>query len=151
MPGYGVAGADEGGGLLPWSWAEERLTEALRYWVATAGPGGAPHVMPLWAIWLDGSVWFSTGTGSRKARNLRADPRCAVHTDGEDPVVVNGVAEFVTEQSEVARMSESYVRKYPAPPPDPSENPIVRVRPRVVIGLIEAQFSTSPTRWTFDD
>ena len=25
MPGYGIVGPDQGSGLLPWSWAEERL------------------------------------------------------------------------------------------------------------------------------
>jgi len=28
MPDYGFRGPDEGSGLLPWSWAEERLTES---------------------------------------------------------------------------------------------------------------------------
>jgi hypothetical protein len=28
MPGYGIQGPDEGSGLLPWSWAEQRLTES---------------------------------------------------------------------------------------------------------------------------
>jgi hypothetical protein len=28
-------------------------------------------------------------------------------------------------------------------------DPIIGVRPRRVIGLIEAEFTTSPTRWTF--
>jgi hypothetical protein len=39
MPGYGIAGADEGSGLLDWSWAAQRLTEARNYWV---GPSGRP-------------------------------------------------------------------------------------------------------------
>ena len=38
MPGYGVQPATEGTGLLPWSWAEERLTAAHEYWVATGSP-----------------------------------------------------------------------------------------------------------------
>ena len=94
MPGYGIAGPDAG--LLPWSWAEERLRAAPRYWVVTVSPDGAPHAMPVWAVWLDDALWFSTGGRSRKARNLRAEPRCVVHTD--DPLVVNGVAEVVTDE-----------------------------------------------------
>ena len=145
MPGYGIAGPDAG--LLPWSWAEERLRGAPRYWVVTVAPDGAPHAMPVWAVWLDEALWFSTGGRSRKARNLRSEPRCVVHTD--DPLVVNGVAEVVTDESAIARMSEAYAAKYPDVPPDPAANPIVRVRPVTVIGLIEAEFATSPTRWTF--
>ena len=36
MPGYGMSDSDKG--LLPFSWAEERLSEALRYWVVTSRP-----------------------------------------------------------------------------------------------------------------
>ena len=35
MPGYGIAGPDQGSGLLDWSWAAGRLTAARNYWVAT--------------------------------------------------------------------------------------------------------------------
>jgi general stress protein 26 len=30
--------------------------------------------MPVWGIWHDKSVWFSSSVQSRKARNLRHDP-----------------------------------------------------------------------------
>ena len=83
MPGYGVAGPDEGRGLLPWSWAEERIAGGERYWLTTVAPDGAPHVMPVWAVWLDARLWLSTGGRSRKARNLRGERRCAVHVDGD--------------------------------------------------------------------
>lgn len=149
MPGYGIAGPHEGRGLLPWSWAEQQLTDAYRYWVVTVAPGGAPHAMPVWAVWLETSLWFSTGVRSRKARNLRGEPRCTVHTDGADPVVLEGIAELVADAADVDRMVEHYGRKYPDLPPDSEHNPIVRVRPRKVIGLIEREFSTSPTRWSF--
>jgi PPOX class probable F420-dependent enzyme len=147
MPGYGVAGPEAG--LLPWSWAEERLSSAARYWIASVSPDGAPHATPVWAIWLDGHIWFSTGGRSRKARNLREESRCVVHTDGEDPVALEGIAEFVTDTAAVDRMVARYTAKYPAPPPDPAANPIIRVRPLRVFGLVESEFSTSPTRGTF--
>ena len=69
--------------------------------------------MPVWGVWLDRCLWFSTGGRSRKARNLRADPRCTVHTDGEDPVIVHGTAEVVTEPEALAGLMEAYGRKYP--------------------------------------
>lgn len=144
MPGYGIAGPDAG--LLPWSWAEERLRGAWRYWVVTVSAGGEPHAMPVWAVWLDDALWFSTGGRSRKARNLRGEPRCVVHTEGADVVVVQGTASFA---GDAARMIEAYAAKYPEPPPDPAENPIVRVAPLTVIALDEREFTTSPTRWRF--
>ncbi|HEU4760074.1 MAG TPA: pyridoxamine 5'-phosphate oxidase family protein, partial [Dehalococcoidia bacterium] len=58
MPGYGISEDDEG--LLPWAWAEERLAKSHNYWVATARPDGRPHAMPVWAVWLDDRLYFST-------------------------------------------------------------------------------------------
>jgi len=78
MPGYGIVGPTQGSGLLPWSWAEERLTASRNYWVASSWPDGRPHAMPVWGIWHDGALWFSSSRQSRKARNLAADPRCVV-------------------------------------------------------------------------
>ena len=74
MPGYGISDSAEG--ILPWSWAAERLSQAHNYFVATARPDGRPHVMPVWGLWLDDAFYFSTGASSRKARNLAANPRC---------------------------------------------------------------------------
>src|SRR2546429_8573054 len=52
--------------------------------VATSGPGGQPHVMPVWFV-LDGEeLVFTTGGDSVKGRNLRRDPRAAVGVAGED-------------------------------------------------------------------
>ena len=46
MPGYGIAPAGDGDGLLPWSWAVHRLEGAVRYWLATTGPDGSPTSPP---------------------------------------------------------------------------------------------------------
>src|ERR687885_452744 len=75
MPGYGIVGPTEGSGLLPWSWAEQRLVASRNYWLASGRPDGRPHVMPVWGVWHQRSLWFSSSRGSRKARNLAADPR----------------------------------------------------------------------------
>src|SRR6266487_1604299 len=77
MPGYGLLPADKGSGLLPWSWALERLRNSRNYWLTTVWPDGRPHVMPVWAVWLDGpkqegTLWFSSGLRSRKIRNILA-------------------------------------------------------------------------------
>jgi PPOX class probable F420-dependent enzyme len=86
MPGYGIVGPTQGSGLLPWSWAEERLTASRNYWVASSWPDGRPHAMPVWGIWHDGALWFSSSRQSRKARNLAADPRVAISiVDHEQP------------------------------------------------------------------
>src|SRR6266704_2245771 len=51
--------------------------------VATSGPGGQPHVMPVWFA-LDGEeVVFTTWGDSVKGRNLRLNPRAAIVVDEE--------------------------------------------------------------------
>jgi Pyridoxamine 5'-phosphate oxidase len=154
MPGYGVLPPDEGSGLIPWAEAERRLSVSHDYWVATVRPDGRPHVMPVWGVWLDGRVWFSSGLRSRKARNLAAEPRCTVATDDAlKPVVVEGTAERVTELIRITGFLNAVNRKYDAGISadflDPAVNGSFAVRPERVFALTEADFSGSPTRWTF--
>jgi PPOX class probable F420-dependent enzyme len=154
MPGYGILPADEGSGLIPWSEAERRLTVAHDYWVATVRPDGRPHVMPVWAVWLDGRLWFSSGLGSRKARNLAAEPRCTLTTDDAlSPVVVDGVAERLADAGPIAAFVDAVNAKYGASVTvefqDPAVNGTYAVRPVIVIALTSGDFQGSPTRWAF--
>lgn len=154
MPGYGIVSLEEGTGLLPWSWAEERLTSSRNYWVATVWPDGRPHVVPVWGAWYEDSLWFSSALRARKIRNLRGDPRCVVTTeDPEKPVVIEGTAEIVTEHDTladfIARTNAKYETDYSVDFLDPSVNATVRVRVRWVFALTHEDFVGSPTRWTF--
>lgn len=155
MPGYGIGPAESGTGLLPWSWAEERLTRSTFFWLATVGAGGRPHVMPVWAVWSEGAAWFSSGLRSRKARNLAADPRCTLTTDDAlEPVIVEGDAERVTDLDRLAgfmaALDAKYETDYGAEFADPAVNGVWRVAPDRAFGLVEDDFTGSPTRWTFD-
>jgi len=68
--------------------------------LATLLPDGSPHSVPLW-VGTDGErVAILTGPGSRKARNLRRDPRVAMSLTAPDdpftPVMIRGqVAEWL--------------------------------------------------------
>jgi len=153
MPGYGILGREEGRGLLPWSWATERLMASHGYWLATVRRDGSPHVMPVWGMWHDGCVWFSCSGEARKARNLTDDSRCVVTTDNAvEPVVIEGVAEHVTEREPIERFTALTNAKYGV---DYAvdfylDNACFRVRPQRVFGLDDADFTGSPTRWVFD-
>ena len=149
MPAYGIVPAGEGEGLLPWSWAEQRLRDARTYWIATVRADGAPHVAPVWALWFDGAVVFSTSDRSRKAVNFTRDARAVVTVEhGDDGVIVEGtVAEH--EPARRAAYATEYAAKY-----DYDEEILDRlsaVAPRVVFGFIasESRFTTTATRWTF--
>jgi len=60
--------------------AEQReLLEAERIvTVATHGPRGWPHLMPLWYVVRDGRIWVWTYAKSQKVRNLERDERATL-------------------------------------------------------------------------
>jgi PPOX class probable F420-dependent enzyme len=62
--------------------------------LASVLPDGAPHSVPVWIATVGEHVAFLTGPESRKARNLRRDPRVALSLTPVDnpfePVIVRG-------------------------------------------------------------
>jgi general stress protein 26 len=153
MPGYGIAAADAGSGLLSWPWAVERLTTARNYWLATVRPDQRPHAVPVWAVWLRDTLFFSGSTPSRKMRNLRENPACVLTTeDAMEPVVVNGTAEFVTDLELIGAfldgMNAKYDTSYEIDFLDPERNATLRVTMTSVVALRAEDFLGSPTRWT---
>lgn len=155
MPGYGLVGPEEGSGLLPWRWARDRLDASHDYWLVTSWPDGRPHAMPVWGVWDDDDTLLFTSAGrSRKVRNLLADPRCVVTTeDPQEPVIVEGVAETVTDAAVLRRTIGAINAKYASALTvdflDPAVNATVRVRPVWAFGLRHDDFTGSPTRWRF--
>jgi hypothetical protein len=154
MPGYGLPEGDKG--LLSWNWAEQRLKKSHNYWITTVKPGGSPHTMVVWGLWQDDRFLFSTGSKSRKARNLTQNPNCVVCTeDGAEAVIVEGVAE-IADVATRRKMLPVYERKYKfdlgAMKKDilSMKEPVFTVRPRVAFGLWEKHFVGKSTRWRFD-
>jgi PPOX class probable F420-dependent enzyme len=62
--------------------------------LASVLPDGAPHSVPVWIATVGEHVAFLTGPDSRKARNLRRDPRVALSLTPVDnpfePVILRG-------------------------------------------------------------
>lgn len=160
MPDYGVLDAQSGTGLLPWSWATERISQARTYWIATTRPGGSPHMTPVWGVWLNEAFYFSSGQRSRKARNLEANPRCVVCPERTDEVVIlEGVSEKVINSNVLKQFADVYSTKYQwkmHPTQDGvrddygNEGLVFAVRGRIVFGFGE-DLTSSATRWRFDD
>ena len=154
MPGYGMLPAGEGRGLLPWSWAEERLAGSHDYWLATVAADGTPHLMPVWALWYEGRLWFSSSNGSRKARNLGTRSSCTVSTDNPfEPVVLQGRAVRVTDGDTLRAVLQAenakYGTEYGENMVDPASNSVFAVRPQWVFALDSADFTGTPTRFIF--
>lgn len=151
---YGLKGEREGSGLLPWSWAEERLTRARNYWVVTASPEGVPHAAPVWGLWIDGAFYFSTDPHSRKGRNLAASPRVVVHLEsGDEALIVQGTVVEVAAETPLQCFADAYEPKYGFRPDVSAagrkNGGVYLVNPHVVSGWMETDFPSGATRWVF--
>jgi uncharacterized pyridoxamine 5'-phosphate oxidase family protein len=102
---------------LPWDDVDQLLREAPLFWLSTVRPDGRPHVTPLIALWLGEALYFSTGPGERKHRNLAHNPWCALTTgcndllDGVD-LVVEGIATDVTDDPDLRILAGAFRAKY---------------------------------------
>ncbi|MBC6459610.1 pyridoxamine 5'-phosphate oxidase family protein [Actinomadura sp. HBU206391] len=99
-----------------WAQARADLRNAELYWLSTVRPDGRPHVTPLLGVWLDGALYFCTGTAERKAANLAQNPHCVLTTgrnilDGLD-LVVEGAAAGVSDEAELRQVADTFESKY---------------------------------------
>ena len=151
MPGYGITPSGDAEGVLPWSWAVERLTQAHNYWVATTNSDGSPQMTAVWGVWLDGAFLFSCAGTSRKALNLAENPTCAISTErADEAVIVEGIAELVADQALLEQFKAAYDPEYDWEIEIDQGGSFV-VRPTVAFAFIEHadKFESTATRWKF--
>ena len=154
IPGYGLPKTKKG--LLPWKWAENRLKRSRQYWIATTRPDGRPHVMVVWAMWMNGALYFSTGKKTRKAQNLERDPHCTMCTENAaEAVILEGVVETERDVQRIREFIRLYEKKYDWKLGEMAEgllslkDPVFLLRPSLGFGLWEKKFAPSATRWLF--
>jgi nitroimidazol reductase NimA-like FMN-containing flavoprotein (pyridoxamine 5'-phosphate oxidase superfamily) len=85
-----------------WADAQRQMETAEIFWLSTVRPDGRVHVTPLIAAWHRGVLYFSTGPGEQKAKNLADDAHCALTTGGNSlteglDLVVEGLAREVAD------------------------------------------------------
>jgi PPOX class probable F420-dependent enzyme len=74
--------------------------------VATLGPRGWPHLMPLWYVQRDGEIWIYTYAKSQKVRNLERDPRATLLIEvGREYTELRGVQ--IEAEAEIHRDHET--------------------------------------------
>ncbi len=109
--------------------------------LASVLPDGAPHSVPVWIATVGEHVAFLTGPGSRKARNLRRDPRVALSLTPVDnpfePVIVRGrVVQWLEGEAAwevVDRISTKYIG---GPYPRAEERVVALIEPdRQTVGM----------------
>jgi hypothetical protein len=148
MDGYGVPASSKG--MLPWNWGLERLISSHNYLLTTVRPDGAPHVMPVWGIWLEDAWYFSTASTSRKSRNLEHNANCVVCNDNlEEAVILEGNAQRLADDKIPKQAFDDYKAKY-GWDLDPRRGPVWKVGPKTVFAMPEKQFPEGVTKWVFE-
>lgn len=122
--------------VLRWETVEELLVAAPVYWLVTTRADGRPHAVPVDGVWFEGAAVVGGHPATVHERNLRADPRVALHTEsGQSPVIVEGDAErHVPDAAESARLAAASNAKYSyRARPESYRTGVWRIRPRVVL------------------
>jgi Pyridoxamine 5'-phosphate oxidase len=153
---------------LPWTRPRDMLstdwsTTDLTFFVATVRPDGRPHSAGVGAAWVDGELYFTSGPGSLKSRNLAANPACSVSVRlrGID-LVLEGRAYRVTDPSTLERLAELYnssgwpasvdgdalTAPYSAPSAGPAPWYLYRLVLHTAVGVATAE-PYGATRWDF--
>jgi PPOX class probable F420-dependent enzyme len=139
-------------GPVVWERVDRQLREARNYWLTTTRADGRPHAMPIWGVWLAGALWFGTGLESVKGRNLARDPRCTLHLEsGDDVVILDGVAERAEDDDAYA----AYSKKYDMPADAasfaalPQVGALFRFTPTTVHAWLETSFVDSQATFRF--
>jgi hypothetical protein len=151
MPdGYGVKGVP--GARLPWATVHTWLVAARTYWVVTTRADGRPHAVPVWGLWLDDGLYFSTGATTATARNVAANPQALAHLDsGDRAVIVEGTASPVDDRPALVAFAAEYTPKYEYPiDPDALPGPVYAIRPAKVLSWdAKDSLGGTATRWEF--
>jgi hypothetical protein len=155
-----------GAKAIPWSRALKQLGASAggTYWLATTNPDGRPHVAAVGALWVDGKIYFTSGTRTRKSRNLAANPSCVVSVSltGID-LVLQGTAIRIADRPTLLRLAQRYAAQgwpasvsggaltaeYSAPSAGPPPWNLYVIAPTTAVGVATAEPSGA-TRWHFE-
>jgi len=158
----------DGHAELPWSRPRDLLasqtpTEDLTFFVATVRPDGRPHSAGVGAIWVENALYFVGGPGTRRSRNLAANPACSVSVRlrGID-LVLEGDAHRVDDPDTLEQIAAVYRSggwpatvenggfnaSFMAPSAGPAPWHLYRLTLRTAFGVAGAE-PNGATRWDF--
>ena len=147
---------------LPWLWAEDRLSRARIYWVCTVLADGRPHSRPVWAVYLEGRLRFSTGSQASALLVGGADVSIQVQAPNgtsNEIVIIEGRTTPVEDPALLARICADYNAKYHYNlEPGNLPGPFLTVLADKVFGWVSddsgldggTAFQGSVTRWRFE-
>ncbi|MFB4295442.1 pyridoxamine 5'-phosphate oxidase family protein [Actinomadura sp. NTSP31] len=158
----------DSGGPMPWERARTALAKGLPRmetpaFLGTVRPDGRPHSAGIGALWHDGDLYFTSGPGTRKSRNLAENPACTLSArlegldlilEGEaarvtDPAVLEPVAAAYREGGWPAQVDgDAFTAPYSAQSAGPPPWHVFRFTVHAAIGVAFVE-PYAATRWTF--
>lgn len=153
---------------MPWSRPRDILVQDspsvdLTFFVGTVRPDGRPHAAGVGALWVDDTLYFVSGPGTRRARNLEKNPACtvSVRLRGID-LTLEGDAHRVTDAATLEQVAAAYRAggwpvtvvddAFTAPFTAPSAGPppwhLYRLTLHTAFGVASAE-PHGATRWDF--
>ena len=155
---------------IPWSRALEALEsnepKERTPFLATTRPDGRPHLAGVGAVWQDDKVYFVTGAGTRKSRNIAHNaelrdldvapghrPRHRGSSAGASPTTRRSTGSpsgTPTEGWPATVKDGSFTHEYSAPSAGPPPWDLYELAPRTVFGVMSAE-PGGATRWRFGD
>ena len=153
-----------GNDALPWSQPHDLLAAGMpEASLGTAQPDGRPHAAFFGALWHDGDIYMVSGPGTRKSRNLAANPACtiSVRLPGID-LVLEGEAHRVTDRTTLETLAaryreggwpaqvegDAFTAPYSAPSAGPPPWHLYRITFHTAVGVGTAE-PYGATRWRF--
>jgi len=154
-----------GSSELSWSRASDLLANAPlpEVFLGTSRPDGRPHAARVGALWHDGDLYFTSGPGTRKSRNLEENPACTISMSLEGiDLVLEGEATRVTDRPTLEAVAglyreggwpaevegEAFTAPYSAPSAGPPPWHLYRLTFHTVFGVATAE-PYGATRWRF--
>jgi hypothetical protein len=146
---------------LDWAGARQHIASAENYYVCSAGPDSAPHVVPVLGVWVDDVLVFNTQRSARKYRQLVQNPAVAVAVTGPAyDFTLEGIVKPITEPAALDRVVAAFPVKYTCWHPyirdgefhaddSTGARTVFAVQPRDVFGFGKSS-GFSGTRWSFD-
>jgi hypothetical protein len=158
-----------GNAALPWSRPHDLLAVDsfgidIPFFLGTTRPDGRPHTAGFGPVWFEGDLYFTSGPGTRKSRNLAAEPACTISTrlEGID-LVLEGKAGRVTDGPTLEHIASLYrdggwpaeveedalTAPFSAPSAGPPPWHVYRFTFHTVFGVATAE-PHGATRWRFE-
>ena len=126
--------------LIEWSDVEQRLRDAIVYWVVTQA--GA---RPLWGVWHDDQLMLSVGS-TVIWKGLKASRNAEAHLEnGHDVVIVEGTTSLIKDAEALAPFCDVYNAKYNWDFTPESAGVIPALAPKVVLAWRTGAYTDAKT------